>query len=67
MSRMNGTNGMTLTPRQAAQMRRVSLSYIYYELWADRIPGAHKVGKQWRIPREAVENKIRPASAANGR
>lgn len=48
-----------VTPRQAAQMRRVSLSYIYYELWANRIPGAIKAGKEWRIPRDVIEEKAR--------
>lgn len=56
---MAESNEPTLTPRQAAQMRGVSLSYVYCELWANRIPGATKQGKQWRIPREAVEQKIR--------
>lgn len=50
-----------VTPRQAAQLRQVSLSYIYYELWANRIPGALKTGKNWLIPRDAIEKKTRAA------
>lgn len=54
---MPKTNEEMLTPRQAAQLRHVSLTYIYYELWANRVPGAIKIGKKWRLPREVVIEK----------
>lgn len=59
---MSGKKQELVTPRQAAQMRYVSLSYIYYELWANRIPGAVKTGKKWFIPREEIEKKSRTAN-----
>jgi excisionase family DNA binding protein len=47
----------TLTPKQVAQQRGVTLSYIYHELWANRLPGARKVGRAWLIPVSAIHER----------
>ena len=51
-----------LTPREVAQQMRVSLGYVYHMLWAGTLQG-QKVGKQWRIPAEAVEARLKQRSA----
>jgi hypothetical protein len=51
-------NQPTLTPRQFAQRRGTSLYFVYHELWANRLPGARKVGKSWRIPLAALEERL---------
>lgn len=56
-----------LTPRQMAQRRGISLSYVYHELWANRIPGARKVGKVWRIPGAAIRQRKSPTDLGEGR
>lgn len=48
----------TLSPREVAQHRGVSLTYVYYQLWTGRIPGARKVGKSWVIPVDAVQGQL---------
>jgi len=47
-----------LTPRAAARKLGVSLYYIYQSLWAGKLVG-RKVGKQWRIPAEAVNARLK--------
>lgn len=42
-----------LTPEQAAEFLSVSVSTVYRELRAGRLPGL-KVGQQWRIGRAAL-------------
>jgi len=49
----------TLSVRQAAIERRCSLKWIRDLLYAERLAGAQKIGKEWRIPREALE-KLQP-------
>ena len=44
-----------LTPEELAERWRVSPKTIYRSLSAGKIKG-FQVGKQWRIPLEAVEN-----------
>jgi excisionase family DNA binding protein len=51
-----------LTPRLAARKLGVSLYYIYQSLWAGKLPG-RKVGKQWRIPAEAVDTRLKQRGA----
>jgi len=51
-----------LTPREVAQQMRVSLGYVYHMLWAGTLPG-QKVGKQWRIPAEAIDARLKQRSA----
>ncbi len=47
-----------LTPRAAARKLGVSLYYIYQSLWAGKLAG-RKIGKQWRIPAEAVNARLK--------
>lgn len=50
-----------LMPREAARQLRVSLGYVYHMLWAGTLQG-RKVGKQWRIPAEAVDARLKQRS-----
>ncbi len=43
-----------LTPEELADLMRVHRQTIYRELRAGRLPGAIKIGRQWRISREAM-------------
>lgn len=47
----------TLSPSAAARFLGTTLNFIYQELWANRFPGALKVGKNWRIPVVAIEDR----------
>jgi hypothetical protein len=42
--------------REAVLQTQYTAKYIRDLLYADRIPGAHKVGGQWRIPADAVDD-----------
>lgn len=42
-----------LTPEQAAELLAVSVSTVYRELRAGRLPGL-KVGQQWRLSRSTL-------------
>lgn len=56
----------TMTPKQVAQRLGVTLSYVYHELWADRLPGARKVGKAWLIPATAIKERKEPTLPMRG-
>lgn len=43
-----------MTVRQAAQELGVMLNHAYALVYGGRLPGAQKIGRMWRIPREAV-------------
>jgi hypothetical protein len=43
------------TVREAVLQTQYTAKYIRDLLYADRIPGAHKVGREWRIPANAIE------------
>jgi len=49
---------LEVTPRAGAQKLGVSLYYIYQLLWTGKLQG-RKVGKQWRIPAEAIEARLK--------
>lgn len=49
-----------LSVRQVAIERGVSLKWIRDLLYAQRLPGARKVGREWRIPRPALEKLEKP-------
>jgi hypothetical protein len=53
-----GTKNM-LVAKEVARLLGSRLAYIYSEIWANKIPGAQKVGKIWFIPAEAVEQRLR--------
>ena len=41
------------TPAEFAEMFGVALNTVYHELKHGRIPGAVRVGRQWRIVKDA--------------
>jgi excisionase family DNA binding protein len=43
---------------EAARRLGVGLDYLYSLLWTGKLEG-RKVGKQWRIPIEAVETRVK--------
>ena len=43
---------------QAARRLKVALHYTYSLLWSGKLQG-RKVGKQWRIPAQAVEARLK--------
>jgi predicted site-specific integrase-resolvase len=45
----------TITPKELAQRRGISLDFIYRQLWAGKISGAQKDRKRWVIPAEAAQ------------
>jgi excisionase family DNA binding protein len=47
-----------LSAVEAARRLRYGLDYLYSLLWTGKLPG-RKVGKQWRIPAEAVEARLK--------
>jgi hypothetical protein len=50
----------------AARAMGITLTYLFHELWAGRIPGAHKQDGKWQIPRQAVEERRdRPVNVAD--
>ena len=51
----------TVSVRDAARALKVTLKYIYDLLYSGRLP-ARKAGKQWRIPAEAVEARLKQRS-----
>ena len=52
------TRETELTAIEAARKLGVGLDYLYSLLWTGKLPG-HKVGKQWRIPAEAVHARLK--------
>lgn len=46
----------------AARKLGVGLDYLYSLLWTGKLPG-RKVGKQWRIPAEAIEQRLEQREA----
>ena len=51
-----------LTAVESARRLGVGLDYLYSLLWTGKLP-ARKVGKQWRVPAEAIEERLRKRSA----
>jgi excisionase family DNA binding protein len=47
----------TLTPEEAARYLRVNTQTVYRALRRGRLPGG-KVGRQWRIPKAALDRFI---------
>jgi len=44
--------------RETARQLSCTLKYIYDLLYSGRLPG-EKIGKQWRIPAQAVKAQLR--------
>jgi excisionase family DNA binding protein len=47
---------------EAARRLGIALHYLYSLLWTGKLE-ARKVGKQWRIPAEAVEARLKQRGA----
>jgi excisionase family DNA binding protein len=52
------TKTQELSAIEAARRLGVGLDYLYSLLWTGKLQG-RKAGKQWRIPVEAVEARLR--------
>ena len=50
----------TISVRRAAAELHCTITYVYQLLWAGRIDGATKVGRQWKIPSEAINKRVSP-------
>ncbi len=48
----------TISVREAAQQRGVTRKYIYDLIYEGRL-AAEKVGRQWRIPADAVRARLK--------
>jgi excisionase family DNA binding protein len=55
-----------LTPKEAAQRLGITLQFVYMELWANRIPGAHRSGRRWQIPEKTIEQRLSRREKNNG-
>ena len=51
-------NTQTIGVRDAARKLSVTIKYVYDLLYMGKLPG-HKIGRQWRIPAEAVEDRLK--------
>lgn len=51
------TDDQMLTVVQVAQSKKWCLRWVYDQLRAGRIPGALKVGREWRIPRSFLRER----------
>jgi excisionase family DNA binding protein len=58
--------GNLLSPREAARRLGITLQFVYMELWANRIPGARRLGRHWQIPERAIEERLNRREQKNG-
>jgi len=47
---------------EAARRLGIAMPYLYSLLWTGKLKG-RKVGKQWRIPSEAIEQRLEQREA----
>lgn len=52
------TKDLEVSAIEAARRLGVGLDYLYSLLWTGKLQG-RKVGKQWRIPAEAIEARLK--------
>jgi excisionase family DNA binding protein len=52
------TREKELSAIEAARKLGIALHYLYSLLWTGKLQG-RKVGKQWRIPAEAVATRVK--------
>lgn len=55
----------SVSVRDAARMLGCTRKYLFDLLYEGRLTGAHKVGRQWRIPVRSLEARLK-AREANG-
>jgi excisionase family DNA binding protein len=53
-----GQRKQTIGVREAARRLSVTTKYIYDLLYCAKLP-AEKIARQWRIPAEAVEDRLK--------
>lgn len=51
-----------VTPKVAAQTLGVNLQFLYQLIWSGKLPG-RKVSGTWRIPRQAIEERLKERGA----
>ena len=56
--KMSNPKDKQISAIEAARKLGVGLDYLYSLLWTGKLQG-RKVGKQWRIPIEAIDAKLR--------
>lgn len=54
---MPDTNETILTVKEAAEYLRIHPITLYRLLERDRVPGAFKIGSQWRLKKETIESQ----------
>lgn len=55
-------NEKELSAVEAARRLGIALHYVYSLLWTGKLSG-RKVGRKWRIPARAVEDRLKQRSA----
>ena len=56
----------SLTVRQAALTLGNTQKFVRDLLYEDKLPGAYKAGRVWRIPLAAIEQRLKEREAHNG-
>ena len=57
--------GEKITVREAAQAMDCTLKYVFDLLYANKLKGARKVGRVWKIPVESIEERLRQRENRN--
>ena len=63
---MKSATRMSLTVRQTAVRLGYTQKYIRDLLYEHRLPGAYKIGRQWRIPDKVVAEQAKAREDRNG-
>lgn len=54
-----------LSVREAAQRLGCTRKFVFDLLYENRLTGAKKAGREWRIPVAAIEQRLRQREARN--
>ena len=54
---MPNSNETILTVKEAAEYLRIHPITLYRLLEKDKVPGAFKIGNQWRLKKETIESQ----------
>jgi excisionase family DNA binding protein len=54
-----------LTVRETARQLGCTLKYVYDQVYSGRLPGS-KAGKQWQIPAQSVQARLKEREVRNG-
>jgi len=54
---MANTNETILTVKEVAEYLRIHPITLYRLLEKDKVPGAFKIGNQWRLKKETIESQ----------